>query len=87
MMENSKNEMPKIISGKFQTLTIKARNSANNTEIADAVVRVFDRFGTKIFTTTTNARSSNNRNTLILHGEKLTIKSRKNRIRNIHQRI
>ncbi|MDD2531881.1 MAG: hypothetical protein PHO61_04320, partial [Candidatus ainarchaeum sp.] len=50
-----KNEVPKIISGKFQLLTIKAKNAANNLEIENAIVKVFDRFGTKIFNTNTNA--------------------------------
>jgi LysM repeat protein len=50
-----KAEMPQVISGKFQVITIKAKNITSNLEIPDAIVKVFDRFGTKIYQTTTNA--------------------------------
>ena len=70
--------MPKVISGKFQILTIKARNAANNLEISDAIVKIFDRFGTKIFTTTTNALGVASLDIpASFPGEKLTIKVEK----------
>ena len=70
--------MPKIISGKFQILTIKARNASNNLEISDATVKIFDRFGTKIFQTTTNALGVASLDIpASFPGEKLTIKVEK----------
>jgi hypothetical protein len=70
--------MPKVISGKFQILTIKARNAANNLEINEAIVKIFDRFGTKIFTTTTNALGVASLDIpASFPGEKLTIKVEK----------
>ncbi len=47
--------LPTIASGKLQTITLKAINVANGLEINGALVKVFDRFGTKIYETTTNS--------------------------------
>ncbi len=79
-MSDSKfsSEMPKIISGKFQILTIKARNAVSNLEVSDALVKVFDRFGTKIFSTTTNALGVASIDIpASFPGEKLTLKVEK----------
>lgn len=47
-------EMPKIVSGKESTLTIKAINSQNNLEVEGAVVKIYDRFGALLLSKTTN---------------------------------
>ncbi|MBT4191793.1 MAG: hypothetical protein HOE11_00645, partial [Candidatus Diapherotrites archaeon] len=47
--------LPVLVSGKMQTITLKARNSQNNLEINDASVKLYDRFSNKLYETTTNA--------------------------------
>ncbi len=47
-------EMPKLVSGKTELLTVKALNTVSGLEVQDAVVKLFDRFGTKLFEATTN---------------------------------
>jgi hypothetical protein len=46
--------MPSIASGRKQNLTLRAINNANELEINDALVKLYDRFGSKIYETTTN---------------------------------
>lgn len=46
--------MPTLVSGKLQNLTVKAINSSNNLEIENALVKLYDRFGTLLLTQTTN---------------------------------
>jgi len=72
------NEMPKVISGKFQIITLKARNAVSTLEVSGALVKVFDRFGTKIFSTTTNTLGVAPLDIpASFPGEKLTIKVEK----------
>lgn len=47
--------IPKIASGKLQTITLRAINVANGLEINQATVKIYDRFNNKIFETTTNS--------------------------------
>ncbi|MFA5763582.1 MAG: hypothetical protein WC915_02115 [archaeon] len=49
------NEVPKLVSGQKQNLTIRAKNATNNLEINDAYVKLYDRFGTKIAEKQTNS--------------------------------
>jgi len=55
-MKNSEfgTEMPVVPSGKENTLTVKVFNTANNLEVSEANVKLFDRFGTKIYEKATN---------------------------------
>jgi hypothetical protein len=46
--------MPKIVSGKTDQLTIKALNTESGLEVQNAIVRIYDRFGTEIVTSKTN---------------------------------
>jgi len=47
-------EMPKLVSGKVELLTIKALNLTSGLEVEGATAKLFDRFGTKLFESTTN---------------------------------
>jgi hypothetical protein len=47
-------EVPQIISGLKQNLTVRAKNTINGLEINDAYVKLYDRFGTKIAEKQTN---------------------------------
>ncbi|MFA5930874.1 MAG: hypothetical protein WC821_01020 [archaeon] len=47
-------EMPKIVSGKESTLTIKAVNVQNNVEVEGAIVKIYDRFGALLLSKITN---------------------------------
>jgi hypothetical protein len=47
-------EVPKLVSGKMQPVTVKVFNTANNIEIENALVKLYDRFGTKLTEGITN---------------------------------
>ncbi len=47
-------ELPKLVSGKTQPLTVKVFNTANDLEITNAIVKLYDRFGTKLTEEYTN---------------------------------
>ncbi len=48
------NDVPKLVSGKMQPITVKVYNTANNVEIENALVKLYDRFGTKLAESSTN---------------------------------
>ena len=47
-------DMPKIVSGKPESLTVKVFNTATGIEVEGAIVKIYDRFGTKLLEKTTN---------------------------------
>ncbi|MDD4250957.1 MAG: LysM peptidoglycan-binding domain-containing protein [Candidatus ainarchaeum sp.] len=48
-------DLPKIVSGKKQILTIRVKNIANNLEINGARIKLYDRFGNKLLERETNS--------------------------------
>lgn len=47
-------EMPKLVSGKPELITVKVFNTENNLEIENAVVKLYDRFGSMLILAKTN---------------------------------
>ena len=71
-------EMPQIVSGKADLLTVKAFNSSTNLEIENAIVKIYDRFGTKLLEQLTNKLGTATLQLpASLPGEKLTLRIEK----------
>ncbi|MFA5741341.1 MAG: hypothetical protein WC874_00535, partial [Candidatus Izemoplasmatales bacterium] len=71
-------EMPTLLSGKDENVTVKIFDTETNLEVSGAIVKLFDRFGTKLYEKTTNTIGIA---TIIvpaaLPGEKLTLRIEK----------
>ncbi|HNV01347.1 MAG TPA: hypothetical protein PKK60_02890, partial [archaeon] len=71
-------DLPKLVSGKNQPITVKVFNNANNIEVENAIVKLYDRFGTKLTEELTNKLGIATLNVpAALPAEKLTIKIEK----------
>ncbi|MCX6803866.1 MAG: hypothetical protein NTY48_04835 [Candidatus Diapherotrites archaeon] len=67
--------MPAIVSGKLMVLTVKALNSQNGLEVQDAAMKLYDRFGTKLYDQKTNKLGiATMQIPASFPGEKLTLK-------------
>ncbi|MFA6399137.1 MAG: hypothetical protein WCW44_02105 [archaeon] len=72
------NDMPQIVSGRADLLTVKAFNSSTNLEIENAIVKIYDRFGTKLLEQLTNKLGTATiQIPASLPGEKLTLRIEK----------
>jgi hypothetical protein len=75
---NFQDAVPKLVSGKLQVLTIRAKNNANGLEIDSAMIKLYDRFGNKLTEKKTNSLGTASISIpASLPSEKLTIKIEK----------